>query len=134
MDYSAGDLIKKYIQLRKKKQQVEAEQKIAIAKYTEAMEIIENALSEIMHEQKIDSLPSEFGTAYKSNIMTLKVLDEIAFRDFAMEHCPEMASVKPVKGEVKAYQERHKEEYEHGLVPIPGVEIGHITNINVRKK
>lgn len=134
MDYSAGDLIKKYLQFRAKKHQLETQHKLELAPYNEAMDAIESALSEIMHEQNVNSLPSDSGTAYKSKIMTLKVLDEIEFRDFAMEHCPEMASVKPIKGEVQAWIDRYKDQAENGLVKIPGVAIDHITNINVRKK
>jgi hypothetical protein len=127
-EFTDEQLIKHYIALRRKKAEIEDGHKKELEPYVDAMKTIENVIGSRLHERGTSVTSCPTGTGYLSRIMTLKVTDEIALRDFALEHDPSLISVKPVKGAVAAHMELHKD------VVIPGIEIDHIVNVNVRSK
>lgn len=110
--------------------------------YKDRQEHIANTLQGIMIEQKLESLPTEHGTASRSTLMNLSVTaDETqsyneasgreALLDFAVDHWDEIGNelllIKPQMDAVKRWMETHAGQ------PPPGVKVGYFTRINVRR-
>jgi hypothetical protein len=77
-----SDLVAKYIELREKKAQYKAEYEMKVAKLDEVMDKIEVKLLEVFDQTGMDSVKTEFGTAYTSTRNTASVADREAFMDF----------------------------------------------------
>jgi hypothetical protein len=134
MKYSAEQLIRKYVELRTRKKDIEARHKKELEDVGEGMELIESALLSMMHDQETDSMRTKAGTAYISEIFVVQLENEKKFTDFCIQNgFHDLMNVKPVKGEVKAYKERQKQEGSN-LPPIPGIKTDRINNLCVRKK
>jgi hypothetical protein len=77
-----SDLVAKYIELREKKAQYKAEYDMKVAKLEEVMDKIEVKLLEVFDQTGMDSVKTEFGTAYTSTRNTASVADREAFMEF----------------------------------------------------
>jgi hypothetical protein len=77
-----SELVAKYIELREKKAQHKAEYEMKIAKLDDVMAKIEVKLLEVFDQTGMDSVKTEFGTAYTSTRNTASVADREAFMDF----------------------------------------------------
>jgi hypothetical protein len=77
-----SDLVAKYIELREKKSQYKAEYDMKVGKLEEVMNKIEVKLLEVFDETGMDSVKTEFGTAYTSTRNTASVADREAFMEF----------------------------------------------------
>jgi hypothetical protein len=123
----AAALIGIYLELRTAKQQLEKQQEEALKPYTERMDKIEIALQKYMQDTRLNSLPTDNGTAYISVKRSASVADAAAFRGHVIETrgwdlADWRANVTAIETFVK----------EHGVVP-PGVNWREFESVNVRR-
>lgn len=71
-----------YIQLRDKKAQMKAEFEASVAPLNEKMERLEAKLLDVFNTTGMDSVKTEFGTAYTSTRTSASVADRDAFMNF----------------------------------------------------
>lgn len=121
-------LIKQYVALRDK---VKAEEDFLSEKlkpYKQAMQAIEGFLAITLREAGAESIKTEFGTVYTTRIMSAKVADREAFLTYVLEYGETDFLTSAVSKEaVKAYMEKND-----GQFP-PGIEVGYMQNVNVRR-
>ena len=95
------------------------------------LEEIKNQLLAMANELKVDSFPTEFGTAYKSTIVTPKITDKEKYLDWVLENwdmAGDMLQIAaPQKKAVDAYMQEH-----NGSLP-PFVEISSFTRMNINR-
>ena len=122
-------LTRAYILLRAKKKEMESEFKERLAaEVTDKMKQIEGLLEEVMNTQGLESLPTKFGTPYKTVQTTVKVTDWEEAREFIEANGLQHWYVRRLtKDGVQEYIEEYDE------LP-PGVSIERRTSINVRSK
>lgn len=113
-----AELIKKYIELRDRKEALEKEQKLAVAKFTSAMETIADVMSARLLAEGQESVRTEFGTAFRQETLSTKVADREALFHYVREHdAYDLLTAAVSKEAVKEFLETS-----NGLPP-PGVEI-----------
>ena len=125
---SDAQLVAKYLEL---KAHVAAKTEVfdaEIKPYKDGMATIENALLALLNARDADNTKTENGTAYKSTILNVKVVDQQAFLKFCLEQggSAEMLNIGALKEPVKEWIE------ETGAPP-PGVETSHFVRVNVRR-
>jgi hypothetical protein len=81
-----SELVAKYVELRDKKSQFKAESDAKIAKMDEVLDKIEAALLNTFDQTGMDSVRTEFGTAYTSSRNTATIADPDAFMTFVKEN------------------------------------------------
>lgn len=110
-----SELVGKYLDLREKRAQHKAEFDMKVADLDKAMEKIEAKLLEVFEQTGMDSVKTEFGTAYASNRSTASVADKEVFMEFvkSSDEWP-LLEVRASKSSVEQYRE------EHGELP-PGI-------------
>jgi hypothetical protein len=74
-----SELVAKYVQLRDKKAEYKGEYEAKVAKIEETLGKIECKLLEVFEQTGMDSVKTEFGTAYKSVRSSASVADRDAF-------------------------------------------------------
>jgi len=74
-----SELVQKYIELRDKKSEYKKEYEAKTAKLDVVLEKIEASLLQTFDTAGMDSIKTEFGTAYTSNRSTASVADKDAF-------------------------------------------------------
>ena len=74
-----SEAVSLYIQLRDKKAQMKAEFDAQVAPLQEKMDKLEAKLLEVFNKTGMDSVKTEFGTAYTSTKNTASVADKDAF-------------------------------------------------------
>lgn len=122
-----AELIKKYVELRDTKAAMKAEQEAAMKPYTEALETIEIALLDYLNEAGAENVKTEYGTAFKKQSLTTKMVDRQALVDSCVERNNFDCFTNNLSKEaVKQYIEDFK------MAP-PGVEVTHFTTVNVRR-
>lgn len=133
--YSDVQLIAKYLELRDTIGVMNDEHAKKIKPFADAMDLIEGVFLARFIERAGPEGPAntktEAGTAYRSRVATVKVVDRGAF----LEHCirnwqtggSDMLQVGAVKDPVKQYLEEHEDARP------PGVTVEWRTNINIRK-
>src|SRR5579859_7878141 len=77
-----SELVGKYIELRDKKAGFKAEYDGKVAKLDEVLGKIEAKLLQVFNDTGMDSVKTEFGTAYKSTRSTASVADKDIFFEF----------------------------------------------------
>lgn len=80
-----SELVAKYIELRDKKYELKHQYDFKVAKLDEVLDKIENKLLEVFDGAGMDSVKTEFGTAYASTRSTASVADREAFMNFVKE-------------------------------------------------
>lgn len=132
---SIDDLVLKYRQFRKKKEDIESESKAAQQVYTDAMETIENYLAEHMHNLKLTSLPTKNGTAYGTTVTSIKITDKGKFLDFALNNHRDLLQFSCNKTAIKDYEEEKNKKGDI-IKPArpypPGLEVTKLKKVNVR--
>jgi Lhr-like helicase len=122
-----SELVAKYIELRDKKAQIKAEYDGKIGKLDDILDKIETTLLKTFDQAGMDSVKTEFGTAYTSTRTTASVADPDAFMTFCKAndawHLLEKRASKIAVEQYKA---------EHGDVP-PGVNYRAERNVNIRR-
>ena len=81
-----AEVVQKYIEIRDKKSAIKAEYDAKIAKCEEALQKIEGKLLEVFEQTGMDSVKTEFGTAYASMRTTASIADREAFMDFVKKN------------------------------------------------
>lgn len=124
-----ADLIKKYIELRdwleRDTKAVEERQK----PYRDAMATIEGAIQKHLLDNNLDNVKSEFGTAYRTSLMSVKLADRQAFINY----------VTQLDGDPFSYftnavsKEKIKEHIETHGSPPSGIDITTIQKVGFRR-
>lgn len=81
-----SELVQKYIEIRDKKLAIKAEYDAKIAKCEEYLTKIEGKLLEVFEQTGMDSVKTEFGTAYASMRTTASIADREAFMEFVKKN------------------------------------------------
>jgi ribosomal protein S24E len=122
-----SELVAKYIELRDKKAQFKAEYDGKVAKLDEVLEKIESTLLKTFETTGMDSVKTEFGTAYTSTRTTASIADPDAFMTYCKAHDAWHMLEKRVS---KAAVEQYKDEHED--VP-PGINYRAERTVNIRR-
>lgn len=81
-----NDIVKRYIALREMKAQISAESKKKIAEIDEGLDKIEKFFLIKMEEGGLEALPTEAGTPYKQNRVSVAVADWTLFLGWVKEN------------------------------------------------
>jgi phage host-nuclease inhibitor protein Gam len=116
-----------YIKMRDKKAQMKAEFDASVAPLNEKMEKLEAKLLDVFNKTGMDSVKTEFGTAYTTTRVTASVAD----REIFMTHVKEnddwaMLEVRASKSAVEQYRETNND------LP-PGISLREERVVNVRR-
>lgn len=129
-DHTDAQLVEHYLALKAHKAAMAERHKVEMDPYSKGMETIENVFLARLNERGADNTKTEHGTAYKSKLMNVKVVDRNALLDFCIDNWDKIGSdllqVGATKDAVKQWIEATNE-------PPPGIEVSHYININIRK-
>lgn len=128
-EWTDQDLIEKYHQIKAYIEKREASLAEVLKEPREGLEAIKNALLARLNARQADNTKTEAGTAYKSKILDVKVIDRQAFLQFCIAHWDDNGSDLLQVGAVK---DPVKKMMQEGEVP-PGVETSTTIRINIRK-
>lgn len=104
------ELVQKYIELRDKKAEMDAAHKAKVAKITDVMDKIEQKMLEVFNNTGMDSIKTEFGTAYRAELTTASVADREVFMRYVQEHNAwPLLEVRCSKSAVEEYQAANDE-------------------------
>jgi hypothetical protein len=124
---NTGDMIKRYIELRDYKEARTKAFEEEMKPYTAAMATIEGAVSQQITDLGGESIKTEHGTAYHSEIMSVKVASREEFMRFVMEDQREEFLTSAVSKEaVRDWIEKYQ------ALP-PGVDVTKILKTNFRR-
>jgi hypothetical protein len=123
-----SEAVEIYIKLRDKKAQMKAEFDAKVAPINEKMDKLEAQLLDVFNKTGMDSVKTEFGTAYSTTRTTASIAD----REVFMEHVKSnedwgLLEVRVSKTAVEQYREQHDDD-----LP-PGVNIREERVVNVRR-
>jgi hypothetical protein len=122
-----SELVAKYIELRDKKAQVKADFDAKVAKLDENLDKIEAVLLKTFDSAGMDSVKTEFGTAYTSTRTTASIADPDAFMTFCKANDAwHMLEKRVSKTAVEQYKDEHED------VP-PGVSYRAERTVNIRR-
>jgi hypothetical protein len=123
-----SDAVSLYIRLRDQKAQMKAEYDAAVAPVIEKMEKLEAKLLEIFNTTGMDSVKTEFGTAYATTRTSATVADRDTFMEFvkAREEWA-LLEVRASKAAVEQFRAANDNE-----LP-PGVNLREERVVNVRR-
>ena len=128
MNITDAQLVEKYLEFKSlvasRTETFEAE----IKPFKDGMVTIENEFLRRLDERGSENTKTDAGTAYKSTLLNVKVIDQAAFLKFCTEQggSAEMMDIKALKDPVKDWIE------ETGNPP-PGVETSQFVRVNVRR-
>ena len=122
-----SDLVAKYIELRDKKYELKHQYDFKAAQLDEVLGKIESKLLQVFDSAGMDSVKTEFGTAYASTRSTASVADKEAFMNFIKEN--EQWSLMEVRA-AKLAIEQYKTA--NGDLP-PGVNYREERVVNIRR-
>lgn len=122
-----SDAVSLYIKMRDKKAQMKAEFDASVAPLNEKMEKLEAKLLDVFNKTGMDSVKTEFGTAYTTTRVTASVAD----REIFMTHVREnddwaLLEVRAAKAAVEQYRENNND------LP-PGISMREERVVNVRR-
>lgn len=117
-----------YIQLRDKKAEMKADFDAQLAEVQDRLDKIEIKLLEAFQKVGVESVKTEFGTAYTSVRTSATVADKDAFFEFVRENEEwPLLEVRCSKVAVQEYRQAHNDE-----LP-PGVNVSEERVVNVRR-
>jgi hypothetical protein len=122
-----SELVAKYIELRDKKAQFKAEYDAKVEKLDSVLDQIESALLKTFEQSGMDSVKTEFGTAYTSTRTSSSIADPDAFMSYVLANEAWHLLEKRVS---KTGVEQYKAE--HDDVP-PGVNYRSERVVNIRR-
>lgn len=126
---TVDELILQYRTFRTKIEEIENKAAELVKPFKEGMEIIENYLSQYMHQVKLKSLPTENGTAYQTTVTSIKILNREQFIDWAYKNHKDLLQVSCNKTALKIYEdEKNPKPYP------PNIEVTKIKRVNIRGK
>lgn len=79
------EVVKKYVELRDKKDGLKAEFDASVAKIDEKMKLIEGKMIEYLDDAGAESIKTQFGTAYTAESVSVTSADKGAFVDFVKQ-------------------------------------------------
>lgn len=126
---NTGELIKRFIELRDFKEARTKQFEADLKPYTDAMAAIENAVSAQIIEMGGESIKTEYGTAYRTTVMAVKMVDRETFMRFVGDDFAErqkFLTSAVTKDEVKTYVEDQK------ALP-PGLDVTYLHKTNFRR-
>ena len=122
-----SDAVKLYIQLRDKKAELKAEYEAKVADIDEQLNKLEAKLLQVFNETGMDSVRTEFGTAYVSTRNSVSVADRDAFLSFIRETGDfSLLEVRPSRSAVPEFAAANGE-------PPPGVTMRTERVVNIRR-
>jgi phage host-nuclease inhibitor protein Gam len=122
-----SELVAKYIELRDKKAQIKAEYDGKVAKLDENLDKIEAVLLKTFDSAGMDSVKTEFGTAYTSTRTTASVANPDIFMKYVIANeAWHLLEKRAAKSGVEQYKAEHDD------VP-PGVSWRSERTVNIRR-
>lgn len=123
-----SDAVAIYIKLRDQKAQMKAEFEAQVAPIQDKMDKLEGKLLEVFNQTGMDSVKTEFGTAYATVRTTASIADRDAFMEFvkAKEEWS-LLEVRVSKTAVEQFRASNDDE-----LP-PGVNIREERVVNIRR-
>lgn len=123
-----SEAVSLYIQMRDKKAQMKAEFDAQVAPLQEKMDKLEAKLLEVFNQTGLDSVKTEFGTAYSIVRTTASVADRESFMDYVKANEEwALLEVRVSKTAVDQYRSANDNE-----LP-PGINIREERVVNVRR-
>jgi|TARA_R110000868_G_scaffold27351_3_gene104037 phage host-nuclease inhibitor protein Gam len=123
-----SDAVGLYVKLRDKKAQMKAEYQDAVAPVQEKMDKLEAKLLEVFNTTGMDSIKTEFGTAYTSTRTTASVADRDVFMDYVKANEEwSLMEVRASSTAIKQFQEASD-----GDIP-PGINLSVERTVNIRR-
>lgn len=123
-----SDAVSLYIKLRDQKAELKAEADAKLKPIQERMDKLEAKLLEAFQNTGVDSVRTEFGTAYQSTRTTASIADRDAFMEFVKSREEwSLLEVRVAKTAVEQYRAANDDE-----LP-PGVNIREERVVNVRR-
>lgn len=123
-----SDAVSLYIKLRDKKAEIKAQMDEQIKPLQEKMDKLEAKLLEAFQATGVDSVKTEFGTAYTSVRTTASIADRDAFMEFVKAHEEwSLLEVRAAKTAIEQYRAANDDE-----LP-PGINIREERVVNVRR-
>lgn len=123
-----SEAVSLYIKLRDQKAQMKADFDAKVAPLTEKMDKLEAKLLEVFNQTGMDSVKTEFGTAYATVRTTASVADRDAFMDFVKAHEEwSLLEVRVSKTAVEQFRSANDDE-----LP-PGVNVREERVVNIRR-
>lgn len=126
---NTGEMIQQYIKLR---DHVEAQTKAfeaSLKPYRDGMAAIESAVSQQIIDLGGESIKTEFGTAYRTTVMAVKVVDRETFFQFIADDWGERSAFLTSAISKEAY----KDYIEQNNSKPPGTDVAFIHKTNFRR-
>jgi len=124
----AAALVKKYIEVRQAIDDKETEFEKELAPYKSCLKTLETAMNTLLLSLNTESVKTDAGTAYVSNIMSTKVSN----RQALMEYVARTGNFNLLTAAVSKEQVKEFMEANDGHVP-PGVDVASIRKVNFRR-
>ncbi len=123
-----SEAVSLYIKLRDQKAQMKADFEASVAPLTEKMDKLEAKLLEVFNQTGMDSVKTEFGTAYATVRTSASIADRDAFMDFVKANEEwSLLEVRVSKTAVDQYRSANDDE-----LP-PGVNVREERVVNIRR-
>lgn len=123
-----SEAVSLYIKLRDQKAQMKADFDAQVAPLTEKMDKLEAKLLEVFNQTGMDSVRTEFGTAYATVRTTASVADRDAFMDFVKANEEwALLEVRVSKTAVEQFRSANDDD-----LP-PGVNVREERVVNIRR-
>lgn len=123
-----SEAVSLYIKLRDQKAQMKAEFDASVAPLQEKMDKLEAKLLEVFNQTGMDSVKTEFGTAYATVRTSASIADRDAFMDFVKAHEEwSLLEVRVSKTAVEQYRSANDDE-----LP-PGINVREERVVNIRR-
>ncbi len=123
-----SEAVSLYIQMRDKKAQMKADFEASVAPLTEKMDKLEAKLLDVFNKTGMDSVKTEFGTAYATTRTTASVADREAFMEYVKANEEwALLEVRTSKTAVEQYRAANDNE-----LP-PGVNLREERVVNIRR-
>lgn len=126
---NTGEMIQQYIKLRDHVELKTKEFEATLKPYREGMAAIENAVSQQIIDLGGESIKTEYGTAYRSTVMAVKMADRQAFMEFVTQDWGEREAFLTsavTKDVVKDWIEQNNSKP-------PGLDITYVHKTNFRR-
>lgn len=122
-----SEAVELYIKMRDRKAELKAEFDAKVAPLNEKMDKLEAKLLDVFNQTGMDSVKTEFGTAYATTRVTASVADKEVFMAHVREHDDwGLLEVRASKTAVDQYRSVHDD------IP-PGVSMREERVVNVRR-
>ena len=125
---NANDIIEKYIAYRDFIDKREGELKDQLKPYRDAMKVLEAAMNKNLSDANAESLRTDAGTAYFSEVMSVSTVDRSALFDYVKSHGAfDLLTSAVAKDQVREFMSSHD-----GQQP-PGVNVTFVKKVNFRR-